>query len=133
MINNKFKAKYISDIPDEYLKKGEIYECWETEAPNIYGYTDKNGNKPQPVRDRIDHQMHTGQLMEPYIKISKPDLRSILPHSLHIDAPDQNSPQGKSTDQPDTYQQISFFLHLYIYEHIKCRLFLLSSLLLLLK
>ena len=57
MINNKFKAKYISDIPDEYLKKGEIYECWETEAPNIYGYTDKNGNNygvPSSRFERID-------------------------------------------------------------------------------
>ena len=49
--------------------------------------------------------------MEPYIKISKSNLRSILPHSLYIDPPDQNSPQGKSTGQPCPCQQISFFLH----------------------
>ena len=50
--------------------------------------------------------------MKPYIEISKPNLRSILPNSLNIDTPDQNGPQGKSTNQPDPRQQISFFLHI---------------------
>jgi hypothetical protein len=55
--------------------------------------------------------MYTCQPMKPYVKTGKSDLRPILPRSPDIDAPDQNSPQDKGSDQPGPCQQISSFLH----------------------
>ena len=43
MIDKTFRAEYISDIHDDFLKKGQIYECWETKIPGIYGYRDDHG------------------------------------------------------------------------------------------
>lgn len=54
MIGNRFKARYISDIGDDYLKKGQVYECWETKIPGIWGYTDNNGDNYGVPADRFE-------------------------------------------------------------------------------
>jgi hypothetical protein len=52
--------------------------------------------------------------MEPYIECSKPDLRAIRPDSPDIDALDHSGQQNKYAKKPDTRQQISFFLHVFL-------------------
>ena len=54
LIDKKFKARYISDVPDEYLKKGQIYEVWVSDMPTIWGYIDNHGESYGVPADRFE-------------------------------------------------------------------------------
>lgn len=56
-MNGRFRAKYISDVPDDYLKKGEIYEVFKPKGAikaDLTGYVDKNGEKYAVPSDRFE-------------------------------------------------------------------------------
>lgn len=52
--NKRVRARYISDIPDEYLKKGNIYDCFTVELAGWLGYTDDHGEKYALPADRFE-------------------------------------------------------------------------------
>ena len=72
---------------------------------------DENGNKSQPVRNRIDRHVYAGQLMKPDIEGCKPDPCSFRPGRLYINQLNQHGPQHKCAEKPDALVQISFSFH----------------------
>lgn len=79
--------------PQKALPPDQLHKSQHTKAQ-----TDKDRYKSEPVRDRINRHMYTGQLMNPHIESGKTYPCSILPNRLHINALDHDSPQGKRTD-----------------------------------
>ena len=50
----KVRARYISDIPDDYLKKGSEYDCFYIELKGWLGYTDDHGENYAVPSDRFE-------------------------------------------------------------------------------
>ena len=48
------KARYISDIHDVYLKKGEVYQCRRIKLEGWLGYTDNHGENYAVPADRFE-------------------------------------------------------------------------------
>ena len=48
------KARYISDIPDGYLKKGCVYDCFYIKLEGWLGYTDSSGENYAVPADRFE-------------------------------------------------------------------------------
>lgn len=48
------KARYVSDIPDSFLRKGKIYTCRYIELKDYLAYTDDKGENYALPADRFE-------------------------------------------------------------------------------
>ena len=81
--------------PDEALPPDKLKDADDSKAQ-----ADGNGDKSQPIRDRVNAHMYARKMMKPKVERRKADLCSVWPRRLHVNTSDQRRPQQECQQEP---------------------------------
>ena len=81
------------------------------DADDSKAHADGNGDKSQPIRNRVYGHMYARKMMKPKVERRKADLCSVRANCLHVNAPDQRRPQQECQQEADSRPQVLLFVH----------------------